>query len=110
MKYVIIQLVFRAGYAWLTGRTEEDEIARVRAWDTAIDAQLTGGDSEVSKSRLVLTILASGTLPSTPARLMLKALHIRIVLWEARKSGWSIWAILHKAAAQLVWQQWLSSI
>lgn len=107
MKYVIIQLVGWAGYAWLTGRTEEDEIARVRAWDTAIDAQLTGGDSEVSKSRLVLTILASGTLPSTPARLMLKALHIRILLWEARKSGWSIWAILHKAAAQLARQQWL---
>lgn len=107
MKYVIIQLVGWAGYAWLTGRTEEDEIARVRAWDIAIDAQLTGGDSEVSKSRLVLTILASGTLPSTPARLMLKALHIRILLWEARKSGWSIWAILHKAAAQLARQQWL---
>lgn len=107
MKYIIIQLVGWAGYAWLTGRTEEDEIARVRAWDIAIDAQLTGGDSEVSKSRLVLTILASGTLPSTPARLMLKALHIRILLWEARKSGWSIWAILHKAAAQLARQQWL---
>lgn len=107
MKYIIIQLVGWAGYAWLTGRTEEDEIARVRAWDIAIDAQLTGGDSEVSKSRLVLTILASGTLPSTPARLMLKALHIRILLWEARKSGWSIWAILHRAAAQLARQQWL---
>lgn len=107
MKYIIIQLVGWAGYAWLTGRTEEDEIARVRAWDIAIDAQLTGGDSEVSKSRLVLTILASGTLPSTPARLMLKALHIRILLWEARKLGWSIWAILRRAAAQLARQQWL---
>lgn len=107
IKYVLIQLVGWPGYAWLTGRTEEDEIARVRAWDIAIDAQLTGGDSEVSKSRLVLTIFASGTLPSTPARLMLKALHIRILLWEAKKSGWSIWCILHKAAAQLARQQWL---
>lgn len=107
MKYVMRQLVGWTGYAWLTGQTEEDEIARVRAWDIAIDAQLTGGDSEVSKSRLVLTIFASGTLPSTPARLMLKALHIRILLWEATKSGWSIWCILHKAAAQLARQQWL---
>ena len=107
MKYVLRQLIGWTGYAWLTGQTEEDEIARVRAWDIAIDAQLTGGDSEVSKSRLVLTIFASGTLPSTPARLMLKALHIRILLWEATKSGWSIWCILHKAAAQLARQQWL---
>ena len=107
LKYVIRQIIGWPGYAWLTGQTEEDEIARVRAWDIAIDAQLTGGDSEVSKSRLVLTIFASGTLPSTPARLMLKALHIRILLWEATKSGWSIWSVLHKAAAQLARQQWL---
>lgn len=107
MKYVLRQLISWTGYAWLTGQTEEDEIARVRAWDIAIDAQLTGGDSEVSKSRLVLTIFASGTLPVTPARLMLKALHIRILLWEATRSGWSIWSILHKAAAQLARQQWL---
>ncbi|MCJ1462168.1 hypothetical protein MMC07_000768 [Pseudocyphellaria aurata] len=107
LKYVTRQLIGWPGYAWLTGRTEEDEIARVRAWDIAIDAQLTGGDSEVSKSRLVLTIFASGTLPSTPARLMLKALHIRILLWEATKSGWSIWSVLHKAAAQLARHQWL---
>lgn len=107
LKYVIRQIIGWPGYAWLTGRTEDDEIARVRAWDIAIDAQLTGGDSEVSKSRLVLTIFASGTLPSTPARLMLKALHIRILLWEATKSGWSIWSVLHKAAAQLARHQWL---
>ncbi|MCJ1268839.1 hypothetical protein MMC22_008727 [Lobaria immixta] len=109
LNYVIRQLISWPGYAWLTGQTEEDEIARVRAWDIAIDAQLTGGDSEVSKSRLVLTLFASGTLPSTPARLMLKALHIRILMWEAAKSGWSrsIWCVLHMAAAQLARQQWL---
>lgn len=107
LRYFTRQLIGWPGYAWLTGRTEEDEIARVRAWDIAIDAQLTGGDSEVSKSRLVLTIFASGTLPSTPARLMLKALHIRILMWEATKSGFSIWSVLHKAAAQLARHQWL---
>lgn len=106
LRYVLRQLIGWPGYSWLTGRTEDEEVARVRAWDIAIDAQLTGGDSEVSKSRLLLTILASGTLPSTPTRLMLKALHIRILLWEASKSRWSIWYFLHKAAAQLARQQW----
>lgn len=109
LNYVIRQLISWPCYAWLTGRTEEDEIARIRAWDIAIDAQLTGGDSEVSKSRLVLTLFASGTLPSTPARLMLKALHIRILMWEATKTGWNVWVwcVLHKAAAQLARHQWL---
>lgn len=107
MRYILRQLIGWPGYSWLTGRTDDAEIARVRAWDIAIDAQLTGGDSEVSKSRLVLTIWASGTLPSTPSRLMLKALHIRVLLWEASKSRWSIWYFLHKAAARLARQQWL---
>ena len=107
LRYILRQLIGWPGYSWLTGRTEDDEVARVRAWDIAIDAQLTGGDSEVSKSRLVLTILASGTLPITPTRLMLKALHIRILLWEASKSNWGVWYFLHKAAAQLARQQWL---
>lgn len=106
-KYVLRQLIGWSGYAWLTGKTEDDEIARIKAWDIAIDAQLTGGDSEVSKSRLVLTIWASGTLPSTPTRLMLKALHIRILLWEASKSGWSVWCLLHKAASRLARHQWI---
>ena len=87
MRYIGRQFIGWSSFAWLLNQTEEDEVARVRAWDIAIDAQLTGGDSEVSKSRLVLTIFASGTLPSTPTRLMLKALHIRILLWEASKSG-----------------------
>lgn len=106
-KYVLRQMIGWSGYAWLTGKTEDDEIARVKAWDIAIDAQLTGGDSEVSKSRLVLTIWASGTLPSTPARLMLKALHIRILLWEASRSGWGVWHLLHKAASWLARHQWV---
>lgn len=106
-KYVLRQMIGWSGYAWLTGNTEDDEIARVKAWDIAIDAQLTGGDSEVSKSRLLLTIWASGTLPSTPARLMLKALHIRILLWEASKSGWGVWNLLHKAASWLARHQWV---
>lgn len=106
-KYVLRQLIGWSGYAWLTGKTEDDEIARIKAWDIAIDAQLTGGDSEVSKSRLVLTIWASGTLPNTATRLMLKALHIRILLWEAAQSGWSVWRLLHKAASWLARHQWV---
>jgi hypothetical protein len=70
------------GYQAITGLTQEQETARVQAWSIALDSQLAGGDVEINKSRLVLTFLASGTLPDTPARLMLKALHIRVLLWD----------------------------
>ncbi|KAK1477718.1 helix-loop-helix DNA-binding domain-containing protein [Colletotrichum cuscutae] len=38
----------------LTGLTEEQEAARVKAWSIALDAQLAGGDVEINKSRLTL--------------------------------------------------------
>lgn len=57
-KYVLMQMIGWSGYAWLTGKTDNDEIARIKAWDIAIDAQLTGGDSEVSKSRLLMITAA----------------------------------------------------
>ena len=79
-KYTVRLILGWPTYTWLTGRSGEDEIARVKAWDIAIDAQLAGGDVEISRSRLVLTIFASGLLPRTPSRLMAKALHCRMVL------------------------------
>ncbi|KAL8790031.1 MAG: hypothetical protein Q9195_006533 [Heterodermia aff. obscurata] len=107
LHYVIRQAVGWPRYSQMTGQSEDDEIARVRAWDIAIDAQLMGGDAEISGSRLILTALASGTLPTTPARLMLKALHVRILLWKASKQGESsLWSIIHKVAALLAAQQW----
>ena len=69
-------------YLMLMGLDEEQEVARVKAWSIALDAQLAGGDVEINKSRLTLTLIASGTLPETPLRLMLKALHIRVLLWQ----------------------------
>ena len=103
--YIIRQLLGWAFYSWLMGRSEEEEIARVRAWEIAIDAQLTGGDAEVSRSRLVLTVWAAGTLPKTPARLMLKALHLRIMFWQA--SRWPrICSALNLAASRLAHYQW----
>jgi hypothetical protein len=60
------------GFSLLTGITEQQEAARVKAWSIALDSQLAGGDIEVNKTRLALTLLASGTLPDSPARLMLK--------------------------------------
>lgn len=107
LHYVVRQAVGWQGYSSMTGQSEDDEIARVRAWDIAIDAQLMGGDAEISGSRLILTILAAGTLPITPARLMLKALHLRIMLWKASRHGeGSFWSIVHKIAALLAAQQW----
>lgn len=72
---------------WMCGETAEDEIARIKAWDIAIDAQLAGGDHEISRSRSVLTIFGSGTLPPTPLRLMLKAMHTKVVLHNVGLAG-----------------------
>jgi hypothetical protein len=74
------------GYQVLTGLTEEQETARVKAWSIALDSQLAGGDVEINKSRLILTLLASGTLPATPVRLMQQALHLRVLLWNLHES------------------------
>ena len=103
--YIIRQLLGWGIYSWLMGRSEEEEIARVRAWEIAIDAQLTGGDAEVSRSRLVLTVWAAGTLPKTPARLMLKALHLRIMFWHASRWPRISWA-LNLIASRLAQYQW----
>jgi len=94
------------GYAYLTGLTKEQEAARVKAWEIALDAQLTGGDAEISKSRLVLTLMASGTLPDTPARLMLKALHIRVLLWESPDAGHGSWWMVDAVSAKLARRYW----
>lgn len=91
------------GYALLTGITKEQEAARVKTWNIALDAQLTGGDAEISKSRLILTLMASGTLPDTPARLMLKALHIRILLWGM---GHGTWWPVDELSAKLARSYW----
>jgi hypothetical protein len=84
------------GYQVITGLTQEQETARVQAWSIALDSQLAGGDDEINNSRLVLTLLASGTLPDTPARLMLKALHIRVLLWDLSQNP------LHLGAGNLI--------
>jgi hypothetical protein len=94
------------GYSMLTGATKEQEIARVKAWDIALDAQLTGGDAEISKSRLILTLLASGTLPDTPARLMLKALHFRVLLWELSTCGYGTSYIFREISAKVARSYW----
>ncbi|RDI76400.1 hypothetical protein Vi05172_g13620 [Venturia inaequalis] len=94
------------GFAFLFKMTKEQEAARVKAWEIALDAQLTGGDAEISMSRLVLTLLASGTLPDTPARLMLKALHIRILFWEVGRAGWGGTWILDEFSMLLARSCW----
>lgn len=103
--YMTRQLLGWQSYSWLTGRSEEEETARVRAWEIALDAQLTGGDTELSKGRLVLTLWAAGTLPKTPGRIMLKALHLRVMFWQASNSAW-VCRTLNLVATQLARYQW----
>ena len=100
------KLIGWQGYALLTGITREQEAARIKAWTIALDAQLTGGDAEISISRLVLTLMASGTLPDTPALLMLKALHIRVLLWELANAGYGSWWPLDALSAKLARRYW----
>ncbi|KAK7753529.1 Clr6 histone deacetylase associated PHD protein-2 Cph2 [Diatrype stigma] len=105
MKLSLRNLVGIHGFQMLTGLTEDQELARVKAWTIALDAQLAGGDVEINKSRLTLTLLASGTLPTTPLRLMLKALHIRVLLWEVGLSGVHL-GISNVAASKLARNKW----
>ncbi|KAF8867000.1 hypothetical protein BDZ45DRAFT_666999 [Acephala macrosclerotiorum] len=93
-------------FAWITGVTEQQEIARVKAWTIALDAQLAGGDVEVSWSRLTLTLLASYTLPVTPARLMLMALHLRVLLWELGNVGFNGFYLFPVISAKLARSKW----
>jgi len=94
------------GYSLLTGLSEQQEAARVKAWSIALDAQLAGGDIEINKSRLILTLIASGTLPDTPARLMLKALHVRVLLWEYGRAGFDGIFLFQEFAAKLARWKW----
>lgn len=94
------------GYAHLTGITKEQEAARVKAWEIALDAQLTGGDEEISKTRLILTLMASGTLPDTAARYMLRALHVRVLLWEFANAGHGSWWMLDDLSANWARHYW----
>lgn len=105
VKLSLRNLIGIHGYKMVTGLTQEQEIARVQAWSIALDAQLAGGDDEISKGRLTLTLLASGTLPSTPLRLMLKALHIRVLLWEIGLSGVHV-GLVDTIAIKLARAQW----
>jgi hypothetical protein len=104
MKYTLRNVIGSHGYLALTGLSEEEETARVKAWSIALDAQLAGGDVEINKSRLTLTLIASGTLPGTPLRLMLKALHIRVLLWRLNGASWAANLIAAKLA-RMKWNE-----
>ncbi|KAJ5780715.1 hypothetical protein N7457_005875 [Penicillium paradoxum] len=105
-EYVLRCLMGWKVYSWATGITEEDEKGRVKTWDIAIDAQLTGGDAEISKSRLVLTIFAAGTLPCSPTRMIIKALHVRILLWNVGEPGSWSFQVSNDIARALARFQW----
>ncbi|RJE26826.1 Transcription factor [Aspergillus sclerotialis] len=105
-EYVLRCLLGWRLYSWVTGITEEDEKGRVKTWDIAIDAQLAGGDLEISRSRLVLTVFAAGTLPRIPMRMMQKALHCRILLWRVGSPGSWSFHISNDAARAIARYQW----
>lgn len=99
IKLALMKTVGWQRYRTLTGMTDDAEAARIKAWTIAIDAQLAGGDAELSPARLVLTWMASLTLPATPARLMLNALHLRVLF-----SVFPRWQPLATRMAAHYWQ------
>ncbi|EXJ64023.1 hypothetical protein A1O7_00358 [Cladophialophora yegresii CBS 114405] len=106
LKYSFGYLFGPRAYAWLTGRTADDTVARIKAWDIAIDAQLAGGDAEVSRSRLLLTIFGAGNLPRTPLRLMLKSLHCRVLLWNVGALGTGLSSVANRLGKFFSNRQW----
>ena len=106
INYTIRYLFGYQAYIWATGRSAEEDAARIKAWDIAIDAQLAGGDVEVSRSRVVLTSFGSGTLPRTPLRLMQKALHCRVLLWNVGRSGSLTFRSFNSVARYFANREW----
>lgn len=104
-KLSALNVIGSHGYKLLSGTTQDQDTARTRAWAIALDSQLVGGDVEINKSRLLITLLASGTLPDTPARLMLKALHIRVLTWDLSQHKWRLGAS-SAIAASLARSKW----
>jgi hypothetical protein len=82
------RLIGSEAFTNITGTSKEEEAARLKAWDIAIDAQLAGGDAQVSYYRLLLTLMESGTLPDSPVRLMQKAVHFRVFFWDLANIGY----------------------
>lgn len=106
MTLSLCNVIGLGGYQLLSGMSQEQETARIQAWTIALDSQLAGGDVEINRSRLVLTLLASGTLPDTPARLMLKSLHIRLLLWNSKNNfGLGIIGAIASAFATSKWNE-----
>lgn len=106
IKLSLYNIIGLGGYQLLSGMTQEQETARIQAWTIALDSQLAGGDVEINRSRLVLTLLASGTLPDTPARLMLKSLHIRLLLWNSKNSHALGMGVIGAIAAKFATSKW----
>lgn len=105
VKLSLCNVIGLGGYQLLSGITQEQETARIQAWTIALDSQLAGGDEEINTSRLILTLLASGTLPDTPARLMLKSLHIRLLLWNSGNGKFGL-GVVSNVAATLARSKW----
>ncbi|KAF2838397.1 hypothetical protein M501DRAFT_936364 [Patellaria atrata CBS 101060] len=96
------------GYSRITGMTEEQEAGRIKAWEIALDAQLTGGDEEISMSRLLLSFMASWTLPSNPSRSLIRSLQSRIIARDfanAKYGAGSVIEVISMTVAKYYWEK-----
>jgi hypothetical protein len=109
LKLSVRRLIGSETFTAVTGADKEEEAARIKAWDIAIDAQLAGGDAEVSYYRLLLTLMASGTLPDSPTRLAQKAVHFRVFFWEVANAGYGNMAMFKQLTERVGKVYWDSA-
>jgi hypothetical protein len=109
LKLSVRRLIGSETFTAVTGANKEEEAARIKAWDIAIDAQLAGGDAEVSYYRLLLTLMASGTLPDSPTRLAQKAVHFRVFFWEVANAGYGNMAMFKQLTERVGKVYWDSA-
>ena len=84
---------------------DEDEAARAKAWDVALDAQLTGGDTRINSRRLIQTLLAGSSLPATPYRRMLMAVHVHVLASSLNMRFYGH-QYVHRYINKLIRRQW----
>jgi Domain of unknown function (DUF2014)/Helix-loop-helix DNA-binding domain len=97
LRYCLRYLINPDVFARVVGKTRDQELARVKAWEVALDAQLAGGDTEISNARLAFTFIGSLGLLEMPRRLMLRALHVKILFMD---SGYPLEGISTKLAVR----------
>ncbi|EEB06263.2 sterol regulatory element binding protein [Schizosaccharomyces japonicus yFS275] len=75
--FLLRQQTFLESYASTV--PSEQELADIRGLENLMDAQLMGGDTEISRTRMLIVYLSSFSLPSSVYTLMLQAMYVHLI-------------------------------